>query len=68
MSDTDKWVVCFGMMGRCSVYGKVLQEDSLSVTIDDKVGGWYSNIWNRNYVKFFDSEDEAKGYYDEHKE
>jgi hypothetical protein len=65
--EIGKWVVCHGMLGGVYVYGKVLSSSELSVTIDDKIGGWDSNVWDRNYVKFFDTEEKAKEYYREHR-
>ena len=63
--EIGKWVVCFGMLGRCSVYGQVISNGPKHVDIDDKVGGWDSNCWNRDYIKFFETENEAKTYYNE---
>lgn len=65
--EIGKWVVCSGVFGNASVYGKVLSSNPKSVTIDDKVGGWTSNVWDRRYVKFFNTEEDAVAYYNEHK-
>ena len=65
--EIGKWVVCHGMLGNASVYGQVISSNEASVHIDDKIGGWDSNIWKRGYVKFFDTEKEAKEYFKEHR-
>jgi len=64
--EIGKWVVCHGTMGDASVCAQVTDSNKICVCVSDCVG-WDSPYWQRKYVKFFESEKEAKDYYDKNK-
>lgn len=57
-----KWVVCYNMIWQPSTWGRVKSVDSNTVEVEygKDAAIWFSDLWEKRFVKFFDTEEEAK--------
>jgi hypothetical protein len=57
-----KWVVCYNMLWQPSTWGRVKHVDSNTVEVEygEDAPHWFSDLWEKRFVEFFDSEEEVR--------
>lgn len=57
-----EWVVCYNLLMQPSTWGRVLYKDTKTVEIEygKDAPHWFWGLWRRDFVKFYNTEDEAK--------